>query len=63
MKTGYFDAGGGVVLLALLIVNTFAVNNTLKNFTLVFANVIGAVVYLFKMQILWKYVMPLAVGL
>lgn len=61
--TGYFGAGGGVVLLTLLIVNAFAVNNTLKNFTLAFANVIGAVVYLFKMQILWKYVMPLAVGL
>lgn len=65
--TGYFGAGGGVVLLALLIVinrqNTFAVNNALKNFTLAFANVIGAVVYLFKAPILWKYVIPLAIGL
>lgn len=65
--TGYFGAGGGVVLLALLIVinrqNTFAVNNALKNFTLAFANVIGAIVYLFKVPILWKYVIPLAIGL
>ena len=65
--TGHFGAGGGGVLLVLLIVinrqNTFAVNNALKNFTLAFANVIGAVVYLFKAPILWKYVIPLAIGL
>lgn len=65
--TGYFGAGGGVVLLALLIAinrqNTFAVNNALKNFTLAFANVIGVFVYLFKASILWKYVIPLAIGL
>lgn len=65
--TGYFGAGGGVVLLALLVIinqqNNFAVNNALKNFTLALTNVIGAIVYLFKAPILWKYVIPLAIGL
>lgn len=65
--TGYFGAGGGVVFLALMIMinrqDSFAVNNAIKNFTLAFANVVGAFVYFLKAPILWKYVIPLAIGL
>lgn len=65
--TGYFGAGGGVVFLALMIMinrqDSFAVNNAIKNFTLAFANVVGAFVYFLKASILWKYVIPLAIGL
>ncbi|MFK5675610.1 sulfite exporter TauE/SafE family protein [Ligilactobacillus sp. LYQ60] len=63
--TGYFGAGGGVVmLLALftLIPGTFAQVNAVKNAVLVVANLLTAIVYLIKTQITWQFVIPMACG-
>ncbi|HIX01392.1 MAG TPA: sulfite exporter TauE/SafE family protein [Candidatus Ligilactobacillus excrementigallinarum] len=63
---GYFGAGSGIVMLALLMMlfddQNFAVNNALKNLTMVLTNIIGALIYLFEAPILWKYVIPMAIG-
>lgn len=63
--TGYFGAGGGVVmLLALftLVPGNFAQVNALKNAVLVVANLLTAIVYFFKTQITWQFVIPMACG-
>lgn len=63
--TGYFGAGGGVVMLLALfaiIPGNFAQVNAVKNAVLVVANLLTAIVYLFKTTITWLFVIPMACG-
>ena len=63
--TGYFGAGGGVVMLLALfaiIPGNFAQVNAVKNAVLVVANLLTAIVYLFKTTIAWQFVIPMACG-
>lgn len=63
--TGYFGAGGGVVMLLALfaiIPGNFAQVNAVKNAVLVVANLLTAIVYLFKTTIAWLFVIPMACG-
>ncbi|SEM39892.1 hypothetical protein SAMN05216431_10272 [Ligilactobacillus sp. WC1T17] len=63
---GYFGAGSGALLLALMMViysdKTFAENNALKNASAGLTNVISIIIYATKTTILWGYVLPMAIG-
>lgn len=64
--SGYFGAGAGTMLLALLLLtttDTLAVSNAVKNLVLGAANGIAALIFAFTAHVDWAAVAPLAVGL
>jgi uncharacterized membrane protein YfcA len=64
--TGYFGAAGGVITLAILLViinENFAIVNAIKNFLGFISNLIAAIIFIFKVRIDWKMVVPLGIGL
>lgn len=64
--TGYFGAAGGVIFLAILSVITddrFAVVNAMKNVIAFAGNLVATIIFIFKSNINWLYVIPLGFGL
>ena len=62
---GYFGAGGGVVLLAILLVTTaepLARGNAMKNLVLGLANAVAAVAFIAFGPVSWSAAIPLAAG-
>jgi uncharacterized protein len=62
---GYFGAGAGVVLLALLLVataETLPQSNAVKNVVLFFANGVAALAFVLFADVRWLAVLPLAAG-
>jgi len=62
---GYFGAGAGVLTLALLLLlvdQNLVRANAFKNYVLMLADVITAVVFVVAGPVLWSAVLPLAVG-
>ena len=62
---GYFGAGAGVILLALLLISSaepLARSNALKNLLLGLANGVAALAFVFFGPVQWSAVLPLAVG-
>lgn len=62
---GYFGAGGGVLTLALLLLfvdQNVVRANAFKNYVLMLADVVTAVVFVVAGPVLWSAVLPLAVG-
>jgi uncharacterized membrane protein YfcA len=64
--SGYFGAGGGVLLLALLLfasAEPLPRSNALKNLLLGGANAVAALAFVLFGPVRWKAVIPLAIGL
>lgn len=62
---GYFGAGSGIILLAVLALRTtepFAVTNAVKNVATSTANVVAALAYMFVAPVAWPQAMALATG-
>jgi uncharacterized membrane protein YfcA len=62
---GYFGAGGGVLTLALLLLfvdQNVVRANAFKNYVLMLADVITAVVFVLAGPVMWSAVLPLALG-
>jgi uncharacterized membrane protein YfcA len=62
---GYFGAGAGVLMLALLLVataETLPQSNAVKNVVLFFANGIAALAFVLYADVRWLAVLPLAAG-
>jgi hypothetical protein len=62
---GYFGAGGGVMTLALLLLlvdQNVVRANAFKNYVLMLADAVTAVVFVVAGPVLWSAVLPLAVG-
>ncbi|WP_298226393.1 sulfite exporter TauE/SafE family protein [Gryllotalpicola sp.] len=65
LYNGYFGAGSGILMIALLMLTTEPVlqrANALKNVILVAADVLPAVVFVLTGTVLWSAVWPLGVG-
>jgi hypothetical protein len=62
---GYFGAGAGVMLIALLLVataETLPQSNAVKNAVLAFANGIAAIAFIAFSDVRWLAALPLAIG-
>ncbi|CAM2791436.1 sulfite exporter TauE/SafE family protein [Fructilactobacillus fructivorans] len=66
MYLGYFGAGGGVMLIAILLraVNQpYAICNAIRNFVSLILNWISAVIFMFTMPINWVALIAITIGL
>jgi uncharacterized membrane protein YfcA len=66
LYAGYFGAGAGIIVLAVLLlrdVDPYAVTNAIKTLVTGAANVVAAVAYGFLTDIDWSVVAPLALGM
>ncbi len=62
---GYFGAGAGIIMLALLSLETlepFPVTNAVKNITLAAANLVAAVIFAFASPVDWPAAAAIGIG-
>mgnify|MGYP002344244812 FL=1 len=63
---GYFGAGAGLLMIAILskvIDQKYVIYNAMRNFASFIGNLIYAIMFIFMLQIDWKVIIPLIIGL
>ncbi|WP_225349320.1 sulfite exporter TauE/SafE family protein [Fructilactobacillus fructivorans] len=66
MYLGYFGAGGGILIMAILLRalnESYAVDNAIRNVMSLVMNWISAIIFIFTIQINWPVLITLTIGL